>query len=148
MEGEVSLVDLKKQFKEIVGFRAPAPISEEGALRSAGIIVEVEEKMVSKKDDPTDLFRVVISTSQILQWCEQENRAVESGNKNAAGNPQRKNEIIKKFQKGGNGEQEIKRLTQELYITDPLLGARKAMELLESLHSKYPDVTLKQDLNE
>jgi hypothetical protein len=40
---EVSLVELKKRFGEMVGFRASAPIFKEGALRSSGIIVEVEK---------------------------------------------------------------------------------------------------------
>ncbi len=90
---------------------------------------------------------MVIATSQLLQWCDQETRAVSGGKKAVPGNPQVRNEIIEKFKKGSDKE-ELKRLTQELYVADPLLGARKAMELLEKLHSKYPEVALKQNLNE
>ena len=146
MENQVSLVDLKRQFKEIVGFRAPAPISKDGALRSAGIIVDVEEKLIKNKQSSPDLFRVVIATSQLLQWFDQENKKVISGDKNMPGNPERRNEIIKKFERGGNVEEELKELSQELYVVDPVLGAKKAMELLQTLHNKYPEVSLKQDL--
>jgi hypothetical protein len=139
---------LKDQFKEIVGNPASIPISLENASRSAGIIVEVEERFVKGEDLPSDLFRVVISASQLLQWCGQEEKAVRDGKKYFAGNPQEKRGVLKKLKAGGNDLEEIKKLMQKLYVADPLLGARKAMELLTKLHSKYPDIPLKQNLNE
>lgn len=147
MESQVSLTDLKKQFKEIVGFRAPAPISEEGAINSSGVIIEVEEKFLEKKMDPSDILRAVIATSQLLQWCEQENREVGMGAKQKPGNPLRKEEIVSEFEKGGHSKDELKQLSRELYVVDPALGASKSMQLLTTLHKNYPDIPLKQDIS-
>ena len=141
-----SLIELTNSFEEMVGKRSSAVISEEGAKRSAGIVINIDEKFIQRADSPIDIFSIVLATSQLLKWCDQENKEVSSGNKRVAGNPVRKSEILDAFEKGDLTKEQIKSLNQELYVVDPLMGATKAMLLLNALHSKYPDVSLKQDI--
>ncbi|MFZ5845429.1 MAG: hypothetical protein ACOY0S_03100 [Patescibacteria group bacterium] len=140
---ETSLVSLKQQFHELLGFRATAPISEEQATQAAHLVAQLEGKLVSHATHPGDLLRAAIAASQRLQWYEQENREVATGTKSQLGNPEIVAQIQEKFSGGDLPSSEIERLSGLLYHHDPALGAQRAMDVLLKLHQAYPEIPLK-----
>lgn len=64
MPEQSSVIELQKTFEDMVGFRANAKISEEGAFASAEKIVDLDEKLVLKTTAPIDLYSAVLATSQ------------------------------------------------------------------------------------
>lgn len=63
-EQQSSVIELQKTFEDMVGSRANAKISEEGAFASAEKIVDLDEKLVLKTTAPIDLYSAAIATSQ------------------------------------------------------------------------------------
>lgn len=134
---EQDIHTLQKTFKDIIGFRAPAEISEEAAKQSAGIIIELEEKFLLGHSYPSDLFLATIATSQLLQWCDQLQQHVTGGSIPSIEDKERLKEVNAKLSQGNWSKDEIKRLLRMQYVADPKLGANKAMDLLVRLHTFY-----------
>lgn len=144
MANPETLTSLKRTFKDLLGFRAPAPVGEAQATSAAKALVELESKVVSHQTQPSDLLRAAIVASQRLQWFEQENYAVASGDKPQVGSPEMVTQIQEKLSGDNLPPTEIMRLMGLWYHYDPTLGATRAMDLLLLLHQFYPNIPLKE----
>jgi hypothetical protein len=140
MAEQGSLVYLRTKFQELVGIRAPAEISPHGALDSAKKIVNLQEKLLLKNTKPIDLFTATVATSQLLQWCEQLQSQLVLGSRPSLEDRETLTQIKEKFSSGNLPSEEIKRLTALQYVADPKLGTVSAMETLEKLQARYPNV--------
>lgn len=137
-----SLVEMKQSFKSMVGFRAPAEISIQGAMGSAAHIIELDEKLLLHREEPTDFFIAAVSTSQLLNWCEQLQRQYTTGERHTVEDTETLVKIREKLMAGNLPTGEIKRLTKLMYVADPYLGAAKGIETLLALRARFPDVGL------
>jgi hypothetical protein len=143
METKENLVDVKNELTDMIGFNAPAEISMQGAMRSAGILVEIEERMISKNASPMDLLSASISTSQLLNWWEQRDQLVASGKLQTIEDTETISQIAEKFTQGNLPKEEIKHLTKLLYVANPRIGANKGMQMLRDLKMIFPAVDIK-----
>jgi hypothetical protein len=135
----------QQKFKETVGFRATTRISEKGAWESAGIIVELDELIISKNTQPIDLFKAVIATSQLLSRWDQLQKSYISGEIPYVINNEELFKIGERIKFGNLSKDEIKKLTQESYVASPERGVYKALEVLNILHDLYPEYRLCED---
>lgn len=139
---ETSLIELQHTLRNILGFVATAEITLEGAQRSACVVIELEHKIVTQETQQSDVLRAQIAASQMVERLGQLNQLVASGAISSVKNEEQIMSITTEFQKGELAENEIKELSQKLYVADPALGANKAMEVLLKVMELYPDKTL------
>ena len=137
-----SLITLKDRFKSIVGFRAPVEISSPFALDAARRVVELDEKILTRQTTLSDMYISMISASMLLQWWEQINREVVSGQRSGIKDEATLLQISSQFSSGDLPKEEIKRLTALKYVADPQLGSNKAMNIFESLRKQFPEAPL------
>ena len=140
---ERDLPRVQQHLYDIVGFRARAEISAEGAIRSAGIIIDIEDAINMEATEPIDLFNAIIATSQLVerwgqiqyQWMLGYLSSVDDCN------------MVRQIQKrkhGTHSTQEDTELRKEEYVARPAYAANKAMEVLTKLQTIYPDIPLKK----
>jgi len=139
---EKDLHTLQREFRNIVAPVATAEISEEGAARSAGIIVELDEKMHKKRTEPIDLFRATLSTSQLIERWSQQQQRLAAGSISSVNDVDTVRSIQEKFAGGNLPKEEIMRLTKLLCVASPSFGANTAMEVLSKLRGTYADISL------
>jgi hypothetical protein len=135
---------ISTEFRNIVGVVATAEITEDGAARSAAIIVELEDKIYRKTTKPVDLFRAVLATSQLIERWSQLRQHLVSGSISSINDMQTFKNVQEKFAKGNLPIEEIQRLTEVMYVASPGLGANKAMDVLRKLQAMYTDISLQQ----
>ena len=141
---EKDLRIVQKEFRDIVGFTATAKISEESALRSAEVIVELEVKVCENKTQPTDLLRAVLATSQLVEHWSQLQQRFELGLIPTVGNVKKFNSVHEKITEGNLPMEENMNLFKVAYVAKPSMGANKAMELLSKLRTIYKDIPIQQ----
>ena len=122
---EKDLHTLQREFRNIVAPVATAEISEEGAARSAGIIVELDEKMLKKRTEPIDLFRATLATSQLIERWSQQQQRLAAGSILSVNDVDTVKSIQEKFAGGLPSEEYEKVLgakaTKDLKKYDPLI---------------------------
>jgi hypothetical protein len=134
---------IQKEFRDVAGFMATAEITEDGASRSAGIIVALEEKIFGEKTQPIDLFRATLATSQLIERWSQLRQHLAAGSISSVNDEETLKLVQEKFTGGNLPKDEIMRLTTITYVANPGLGANKAMDVLSKLRTIYADISLK-----
>jgi len=141
---EKDLRIIQKEFRDIVGFTATAGISDAGAKRSAGIIVDLEDKILGKNTQAIDLFRATLATSQLIERWSQIRQSLVAGSISSVEDAETLELLHAKFSGGNLAKAEIMRLTKIAYVANPAWGANKAMEVLDKLRTIYADISLHQ----
>ena len=137
---------LSLQLRDTLGFVANAKISEEGARRSAEIVVDLEEKIRAGYTHPADLFRAVIAASQLVARWGQLKWQLAGGSIRKVEDTETIMAIQEKFSGGNLPKDEIMRLTAISYVANPSLGANSAMDVLTRLQTEYAEIPLKQQV--
>lgn len=135
---------IQKEFRDMVGFMATAEISEAGANRSAGIIVELEEKIISKTTKPGDLFRATIAASQLIERWGQLRQCFAAGIISNVEDGETLALLKEKFSAGNLPKEELMRLLKIACVASPSVGANKAMDVVSQLRTIYADISLQQ----
>lgn len=141
---EKSLYAIEEEFLNFVGFKAKAEISDKGALRSAGVIIELFEKVSEKTTQPSDLFRATIATSQLIERWSQQVDSFLSGAIPTVDNVEALLVLSEMFSSGDYPEEEMLRILKHACVASPKLGAQKAMAVLSDLRTIYSDISLQQ----
>lgn len=135
---------VQQKFRDAVGPVATAEISEEGALRSAGVILDIMHKIDARTTQPSDLMRATIATSQLIErWGQLRQRYV-------AGSIPRidDEEIILQAHDMLTVPDVPLEVTQKMltavYVASPAVGAIKALEVFTTLRVLYPTIPIRQ----
>lgn len=139
---ERDFVSTQKEFRDIVGFVATAPISDEGANRSAGVIVELEDKIISKTTQPSDLLRATIAASQLVERWGQMRQSLAAGSISHIDDEDTLVSLKEKFAAANLPKDELMRLLTVTIVASPSAGANKAMDVLSRLRTIYADISL------
>lgn len=133
---------IQHEFRKRVGFIATAQITEVGAARSAGIIVDIEKRIHENATQPADLFLATLAASQLIERWNQLQQHVAAGSISSVKDTETLQMVQQKFSAGNLPMVEIMRLTKLSFVADPSLGANKAMEVLTELQNIYNDISL------
>lgn len=120
--GEKDLHTLQLEFRGFVGFMATAEVTEDGAMRAARIIVELDDKVREKKTHSTDLFRAAIAASQLIERWSQLRQHLAAGSITSDTDEETLTGVQEKFSAGNLPKKEIMRLITVAYVASPSLA--------------------------
>jgi hypothetical protein len=131
-------------FRDVVGPPATAEISEEGALRSAGIIIDILHRIETRTTHPIDLLRATIATSQLIErWYQLRQRLV-LGSISTINDEETIRTLKERYAGGNLTKEDMMQRTKMTWVANPAVGANKALEVLSTLRTLYPTIPLRQ----